>query len=293
MEPSRKPAANADPNSAHLCELLPPQRRRLERFGVGQAVDLHCHCLPCVDDGPATMVDSLNLCRALVEDGITAAIATPHQLGRYAGRNGAAAVRAAVAALNRSLMVEAVPLRVFAGADVRVDERLLRLLDDDQCLSLAGGAYVLLELPHDTFIDPAALIAQLVGRGRRPILSHPERHRHLTSHPHLIEPWLRAGAELQLTSGSLCGDFGATAQRAAWYWLETGAAGLVASDAHDVTNRPPRMSRAIELIAHRLGENVARRVCGENPWRVLLGRPLDHPPRRASDESDPLAELMI
>jgi protein-tyrosine phosphatase len=293
METSRKPATNADPKPADVRDLLPPQRRRLERFGVGHAVDLHCHCLPCVDDGPATMVDSLNLCRALVEDGITAAIATPHQLGRYAGRNGAPAVREAVAALNRSLMLEGVPLRVFAGADVRVDERLARLLDDDHCLSLAGGVYVLLELPHDTFIDPAALIAQLVGRGRRPILSHPERHRHLTSHPHLIDPWLRSGVELQITSGSLCGDFGETAQRAAWYWLETGAAALVASDAHDVASRPPRMSKAIELITHRLGEDVARRVCGENPWRLLLGRPLEQPPRNASDESDPLAELMI
>jgi tyrosine-protein phosphatase YwqE len=88
---------------------------------------------------------------------------TPHQLGRYGRPQRAAAVREGVAALNRSLMVEGVPLRVFAGADVRVDERLARLLDEDQCLSLAGGAYVLLELPHDTFIDPAALIAQLVG----------------------------------------------------------------------------------------------------------------------------------
>jgi hypothetical protein len=53
------------------------------------------------------------------------------------------------------------------------------------------------------------------------------------------------------------------------------------------------MSKAIELIAQRLGESVARRACGENPWRVLLGRPLEQPPRKASDESDPLAELMI
>jgi protein-tyrosine phosphatase len=249
-----------------LRELLPPQRSRLERFAVGQAVDLHCHCLPCVDDGPGTMVEALQLCRALAEDGITVAIATPHQLGRYAGRNGAPAVREGVAALNRSLMVEGIPLRVFPGGDVRVDERIARLLHDDHVLSLADrGVYVLLELPHDTFIDPATLITHLVKLGRRPIMSHPERHRHLTANPHLIEPWLKAGVELQITSGSLVGDFGGTALRAAWYWLETGAAALVASDAHDVTDRPPRMSKAIELIAHRLGEDVARRVCGENP----------------------------
>src|ERR1700722_9482966 len=93
-----------------------PQRERLERFAVRQSVDIHCHCLPCVDDGPSTLVESLELCRGLVEDGITIAIATPHQLGRYHGRNNAASVRQAVAALNRSLAVEAIPLQLVAGA---------------------------------------------------------------------------------------------------------------------------------------------------------------------------------
>jgi protein-tyrosine phosphatase len=287
MEPLNSPAEKA----ADLRELLPAQRRRLERFAIGQSVDLHCHCLPCVDDGPATMVESLQLCRALVQDGITTAIATPHQLGRYAGRNGAAAVREAVAALNRALMVEGIPLQVFPGGDVRIDERLVQLIREDHVLSLADrGVYVLLELPHETFIDLTMLIAQLVKIGRRPIVSHPERQRHLTTNPRLIEPWLRGGAELQITAGSLTGDFGDTALRAGWYWLETGAAALVASDAHDAKARPPRMTKAIELIARRLGEDVARRVCGENPWRLLQGRPLEQP-RMApglADESDPL-----
>src|SRR3982750_1594678 len=106
MEPSNSAAAKGD----DLRELLPAQRRRLERFAIGQSVDLHCHCLPCVDDGPETMVESLQLCRALVQDGITPPIAPPPHLGRYAGRNGAAAVREAVAALNRALMVEGIPL---------------------------------------------------------------------------------------------------------------------------------------------------------------------------------------
>src|SRR5437868_4866892 len=67
--------------------LAPPQRARLERFDVAESVDIHCHILPGVDDGPATLEDSLLLARALVRDGITMAIATPHQLGRYDGRN--------------------------------------------------------------------------------------------------------------------------------------------------------------------------------------------------------------
>jgi protein-tyrosine phosphatase len=262
-------------------ELATSQRQRLDRFAAAQCVDIHCHCLPCVDDGPASQVEALALCRALVADGITTAIATPHQLGRYQGRNGPAAIRQAVAALNRALMVDGIPLNVLPGGDVRVDERLERLLLEDQVLTLGdGAAYVLLELPHETFIDPVTMLRRMADKGICPIMSHPERHRFVTAHPHVVGPWLKAGAVLQLTAASLTGEFGTTARRAAWFWLETGEAALVASDAHDAVNRPPRMTEAIRLISKQLGEDVARRVCIENPRRVLEGRPLAEPDRR-------------
>ena len=255
--------------------LAPPQRRRLESLGIPQCVDLHCHCLPGVDDGPATLADAVALCRALVEDGVTSVVATPHQLGRYQGRNESDAVRQAVAALNQTLTAEGVPLDVLPGADVRLDERMCTLLEQGRVLTVAdGGAYLLLELPHETFIDPLPLVRRLAERGVRPIITHPERNRFVTARPEAVRQWLRHGAHLQLTAGSLAGDFGASAQRAAWYWLETREAALVASDAHGIHERPPRLTQAIQLISRRLGEQTTRRVCGENPFRVLQGQDL-------------------
>src|SRR5688572_5935816 len=146
-------------------ELAPTQRDRLERFGVAECADVHCHCLPGLDDGPATMDDAVALCRALVADGVTTAVATPHQLGRYDLRNGAAEVRKAVAGLRQALAREGVPLTVLPGADVRVDERLPQLLEAGHVLTLAdNGRHVLLELPHETYIEPLPLIRLLVMR---------------------------------------------------------------------------------------------------------------------------------
>ena len=68
------------------------QSSRLARFGVSQCVDVHCHVLPGIDDGPKNLDESLTLCRSLMRDGITTVIATPHQLGRYDGHNSAAQV---------------------------------------------------------------------------------------------------------------------------------------------------------------------------------------------------------
>src|SRR6478672_10637368 len=99
----------SDDAVAPAVALTEPQRLRLARFGANASADIHCHCLPGLDDGPRSPDDALALCRALVDDGITTCIATPHQLGAYAGRNEAATVRSAVASLNRSLVANQIP----------------------------------------------------------------------------------------------------------------------------------------------------------------------------------------
>ena len=245
--------------------------------GVGRSrptqwMDIHCHCLPGLDDGPGTMADAVALCRALVADGCTTAIATPHQLGRYEGLNPPSRIRRAVHDLNAALLEADVPLAVAPGADVRVDERIPALLDEGQVLTLAdGGRYLLVELPHEVFIDLAALLVQLADRSVTAVVSHPERNAFLVSRPEAARPWVEKGALLQVTAGSLCGDFGPAVEKAAWYYLTTGMAALVATDTHDLLERPPRMSQAFGLIAERLGHGLARRVCIASPAAVLTG----------------------
>lgn len=249
------------------------QRDRLCRFEVPESVDLHCHCLPALDDGPVTLDDAVNLCRELVADGITTVIATPHQLGRYELGNTTEDIHKAVAALRMALAAAQVPLAVLPGADVRIDQRVPELLRAGRLLTLANrGTHLLLELPHDIYIDPLPLIRSLAADGIRVIVSHPERHRYLNRNPELVLPWLGQGAALQITAGSLLGDFGRTAEQTGWGWLDAGLAEFVASDCHDLHKRPPRISAAIEHIANRLGSQVARSVCLENPSKLIAER---------------------
>lgn len=249
------------------------QRSRLTHFDASASVDVHCHCLPGVDDGPETLDEALELCRALVDDGITTVIATPHQLGRYDGRNAATSVRAACNQLQDELRNRQIPLAVKPGADVRVDERIAGLLKMDEVLTLGDGrVHLLLELPHETYIDPQMLIRLLVSRGLQPIISHPERHEAIRARLSRVTPWLEQGAVLQVTAGSLLGQFGPDAQAAGWRLLEAGTVAIIATDAHDTQRRPPSMTAAAQLIERRLGFAAARLVCVENPLRVLQGR---------------------
>lgn len=262
--------------TAEVTHLRQAQSQRLARFAAKASVDMHCHCLPGVDDGPATLADSLTLCRALVDDGITTVIATPHQLGPYEHVT-ATAVHSAVAALQAELDRLHLPLSILPGAEVRVDDRFLDRFLAGDILTLGGGAYLLLELPHSTLIDIRPLVDFLLARNITPILSHPERQAALTRSPNLLLPWLGQGALLQVTAGSLTGHFGPAVQRSAWDFVEAGWVSLIATDAHDVAQRAPLMSAAIDAIAARLGHALVRRLCVANPQAVLESKPIPRP----------------
>src|SRR5262245_42062706 len=127
-------------------DLSSHQRGRLAKFSAEHCVDVHGHVLPAVDDGPQSIDDTLALCRALVRDGITDVIVTPHQLGRYEGRNLPADIRRRTAEVRMILDARRIPLRLACGGEVRVDERIGKFLEEDRILTLAdNGKYLLLE----------------------------------------------------------------------------------------------------------------------------------------------------
>ena len=237
--------------------------------------DIHCHCLPALDDGPSTMAEAITLCRKLAEEGIVTVVATPHQLGRYEDQTEAASVRQAVHELGESLSAEGIELHIVAGGEVRVDERICQLLEADRILTLAdGGKYILLELPHEIFINIESLLVELASIGIVAVISHAEMIAPSVMHKQILSTWLDRGAHLQLTASSLVGTFGPDLKKSAWSLLCDGLASLVATDAHDLSLRKPRMKDAFMQISSELGEKLARVVCIENPLRILSGQDL-------------------
>lgn len=256
-------------------EWSPSQANRLTDWQVDRAVDIHCHCLPGMDDGPTTLEESLALCEALVADGVTTVFATPHQLGRFDGVNTAARVHERREQLQAELDRAQIPLELCPGADVRIDERLLRLVEQGEAIAAGPEAkHLLLELPHGQFIDPLSAIKSLSERSIQVIMTHPERHRYLANSTQRLQSWIAVGAAIQITAGSLLGDFGSLAEQEAWRMVDAGMVSLIASDAHDRT-RPPRMTEALKALADDVGRDFARTVCLVNPLKVYSGMFVD------------------
>ncbi|MBQ0943131.1 hypothetical protein KAK07_07265 [Ideonella sp. 4Y16] len=233
-------------------------------------IDLHCHVLPGIDDGPATVEDALALARAMVADGIEQAVATPHVFpGRF--DNTRATIAPVHAAFCERLAQEGIALRLHVAGELRLSAELLDRLGSGElpCLNQTDAARpraMLLEMPDGQVpLGTDRLCLALTRQGITPLIAHPERNRGVMERLDRIHPLLDAGCQLQLTAGSLVGDFGERACDTAWALLELGGVSAVASDAHNLRGRSPRMGAARELLTQELGAQRA--------WQLLVAGP--------------------
>jgi protein-tyrosine phosphatase len=234
-------------------------------------VDIHCHLLPCLDDGASSGGESLAMAEMAVADGIGTIVATPHQLGNYT-KNSGNAIREAVAEFQRCLDQRKVPLRVLPGADVRIEPDLVRKIRTGEILTLGNHRrHVLLELPHDVYLPLDHLLAELAAARMVGILSHPERNRGLLGQPSVLRPLVERGCLLQVTAGSLTGMFGSQVHKFACSLIEQGLVHFVSTDAHGTKNRPPLLRAAFEQVAKLVGEKTAVDLCCRNPAAVVSG----------------------
>jgi protein-tyrosine phosphatase len=238
-------------------------------------IDLHCHLLAGIDDGPTTGEDAVVLGQALVAAGVTRVVATPHVSPAHP--NDAAGIHAAwldvVAALGRAH----VALEVVTGAEL--DLLHAQGLDEEEIgrLGLGPDGPLLVECPLVAVMPQfEQLVGRLHERGHRVLLAHPERSPIFLREPDLLARLVAAGAMASLTGSSFAGRFGRTAQRYACWAVDEELAHDVSSDAHDAVRRPPVLTGALEQAGYGW---ATRWLTRDASAAILAGTEL--PPRPA------------
>ncbi len=234
-------------------------------------VDIHCHLLPGLDDGPAVLDEALAMAEMAVADGIGTIIATPHQLGNFA-RNAGTTIRLAAGKFQQLLDQRRVPLRVLPGADVRIEPDLVRKIRSGEVLTLGDRRrHMLLELPHDVYVPLDRLLTELKSAGLIGVLSHPERNRGLLNQPGVLRPLVERGCLLQVTAASLTGSFGSAVRTFSEALIEQGLVHFVSTDAHGTKVRPPMLKAAFQRVTELAGRETAEDLCCRHPAAVVAG----------------------
>jgi protein-tyrosine phosphatase len=231
-------------------------------------IDIHHHLLFGLDDGSPDIDTSVAMAEAAIADGTTHIVCTPHANDVYAFQPEINQER--VTALRERLGDR---ITLGLGCDFHLSyENIEDAIKNPAKYTLNGKNYLLVEFP-DFGIAPnmTETFYQLELARMTPIITHPERNPTITRQPERLAEWVRNGCLVQVTSGALTGRFGKTAERFSHELLRKNWVHFIASDAHNLTSRPPQLSKAYAYLEEHYGEETARRLCITNPRAAFNG----------------------
>jgi protein-tyrosine phosphatase len=235
--------------------------------------DLHCHLLPGLDDGAATVDAALAHVRRLDADGVREVACTPHvktdafpdvPLDELAGRR---------AALQAAIDDSGLTVRLHRGGELAHPDALE--LGPAELELIAQGPddapWLLLECPFAGLDERFSAAAErLTALGYGLVLAHPERaHDVLGSGRERLEAVRADGALLQVNVCSLLGNHGPVAREIAGALVRAGTAFCLASDGHP-GSRDHTLAAGFELLV-RSGASAAQahRLTQANPGFLL------------------------
>jgi protein-tyrosine phosphatase len=231
-------------------------------------VDLHVHFLPGVDDGVRTLDEARELLEGLHALGFSRAVATPHMRTGWFD-NHAEGLMGAMRELEASLGDRtALPL-LGLSAEHHVDDMVFERLVAGEGLPYPGGKAALVELAEARFpLGIEHRFFDLMVRGIRPVVAHPERYAPLFRASEPLSTWVSRGVAAQLDLMSLVGRYGRNQQRAAERMLDEGLYLIAASDAHHAKHLP-LVEKALSILAKRVGTSRMNALLIDGPRELL------------------------
>ena len=236
-------------------------------------IDIHCHILPEVDDGPQSWEISEAMCRMAANDGIEHIVATPHANDHYFFD------RDYLAGLIQELRRRIGPApRLSLGCDFHLSFDNMRSASrTPEKYAIDGGRYLLVEFSNfniSSLVDE--WFTHMHQRGVTPIITHPERNPILQQDPQRVLKWIELGCAVQVTASVFTGVWGVRARQIADWLLKEQAVHFLSTDAHDTERRVPLLSQARKVISEVYGEELAEALFETNPGAAVNNQPLPY-----------------
>lgn len=239
-------------------------------------IDLHCHILHALDDGPKRAKESIQMAQALVKSGYRLVVATPHMIPGTVWMPSIDDITTQIARLNQAMQLSGLKLKIVPGMEIALDPQIPNLLSSGCLLPLGSSTCLLIEPPFQQLpLGWQRILFSVLATGHKIMLAHPERCAHLAARPDLVEELINAGVYLQVNWGSFLGHFGRPAERAANFFAQHGWIHCLATDCHHPQH--PHFGQ-IQMAANRveaiIGKDNLRHLTVDNPMNVLRNQPV-------------------
>jgi len=235
--------------------------------------DIHNHVLPGLDDGAATMDESLRMLANAARQGITHVACTPHVTDR-ASEATDRLFQSVFLQVKEAASREGIPIELALAAELMLGADILNTLRLSFATFHGGGKYTLIEFPWETPFEIVLNAVKSIRKaGVHAVIAHYERYERAARNSEQVEQVRQAGAVITLDAGSLIGQFGGVMTRRSRQLLEWNCVDVLASDAHNADSHGFCLQRGFAAAADILGELEAGKLVKEHPRRIWEGAP--------------------
>ncbi|HEM5490833.1 CpsB/CapC family capsule biosynthesis tyrosine phosphatase [Streptococcus suis] len=237
-------------------------------------IDIHSHIIFGVDDGPATIEESIELIKLAKNQGVRIIVATSHRRkGMF--ETPEKVIKANFIKLKDAVQEKYPDLRLCYGGELYYSKSLMEKLERRKVPSLNASRYILLEFSMNTpWKDIQKAVNEVNLLGLTPVLAHIERYDALAFNADRVNELIDKGCMTQVNSShvlkqGLIGDRTKEFKKRVQFFLEQDLVHCVASDMHNTTTRPPFMKEAYQLVKNEYGEDRAKALFKKNPLMIL------------------------
>lgn len=233
-------------------------------------IDLHCHCVPSIDDGARSLDESDQILTALARLGFTQVVTTPHMRPGLFDNTRDDLVRA-FESFGQHIAAHATWPLLDLSCEHYFDDVIFRAIMNDEALPYPGGKAILLEFYSTDFpLTVDHRLADIRRKGLLPVIAHPERYEPIWKDPDVLERLLDIGCVALLDAGALVGRYGKKPQKCARVLLEHGTYGAACSDAHRLHD-VEALAKSIDWITNEYGREEVEELFVVGPEAILAG----------------------
>ena len=243
-----------------------------------QFTDIHCHLLPGMDDGPATLEETAQMLLLAYQAGTRRIVATPHMFHKSfqikdiedVCRRYAETCAQLKQLAGQSPHSHLSRIEILLGAENYANIEFIDALENGRVLTLNGSPFLLIEFPLDTRLNPFSMMMRRIrGKGYTPVLAHAERYRFVQQDPLLLADFLEKGGLVQVNADSFLGGLLSRARRTSNALLKKNLISVIASDGHRANARQPDLGPAWKHLSGKFPPEQIRPLMSDNPgWLV-------------------------
>ena len=232
-------------------------------------IDIHCHMLPKVDDGPDSSQEAVKILKEMRRQGVRHVIVTPHyRMGMFEP----SMKRVLYSYRYMREIAYEMGITLWLGCEYYRNENILENLDNRWRPTMAGSSYVLVEFStNDMFATIRNYVYELVTHGYKPIVAHAERYLSCQT-LESVQELRELGAWIQVNAGSVLGEGGWRLKKFCLELMKNDVVDFIASDTHNTGSRKLNLEKCASYVSRKMGKQYAKRVFYDNPLNILKNR---------------------